>query len=207
MSRKSNTEQRRKEITSALLRLLASQGYERASIQNIAHEAHLSPGLIHYHFKNKAEILIELIAELRAVFEARFTALLEKAHSPRERMLAYVNARLAKGSGESPATVAAWVMIGAEAIKQEEVRALYANAISQELKLVEGLIVDYLQERGKRVHSARRVAASILSAMEGSFQLASAAAEHMPQAYAAKTMMALIDRFVELEPANEKKPK
>ena len=68
-------------------------------------------------------------------------------------------------------------------------------------------IVDYLQERGKRVHSARRVAASILSAMEGSFQLASAAAEHMPQAYAAKTMMALIDRFVELEPANEKKPK
>lgn len=199
MSRKSNTAQRRSEITAAMLTVLAEQGYERATIQAIAKQAQLTPGLIHYHFKTKAEILMALISGLGTIFQTRYETLASTALSPREKLLAYIDARLAKGEGENPEAVAAWVIIGAEAVKQPEVRALYENAIAQELALLQGLLKNYLAAKGKRLKSASHLAAVIVATMEGTFQLASAAETVMPKAYAAKTVIALIERFIELE--------
>jgi TetR/AcrR family transcriptional repressor of bet genes len=199
MSRKSNTAQRRAEIITAMLTVLAEQGYERATIQAIAKQAQLAPGLIHYHFKTKAEILIALISELTAVFRTRYEALAENVISPREKLLTYIEARLAKGEGENPKAVAAWVIIGAEAVKQPEVRELYENAIAQEIALLEGLLKNYLSAQGKRLNSISHLAAAIIATMEGTFQLASAAEAVMPKAYAAKTVIALVERFIHLE--------
>lgn len=199
MSRKSNTEQRRSEITAAMLIVLAEQGYERATIQAIAKQAQLAPGLIHYHFKTKAEILMALISGLTATFQARYETLGLSALSPREKLLAYINARLAKGDGANPEAVAAWVIIGAEAVKQPEVRALYEHAISQELIMLQDLLKAYLKAKGKPIKSASHLAAVIIATMEGAFQLASAAEAVMPKAYAAKTVIALVERFIELE--------
>jgi TetR/AcrR family transcriptional repressor of bet genes len=199
MSRKSNTEQRRSEITAAMLIVLAEQGYERATIQAIAKQAQLAPGLIHYHFKTKAEILMALISGLTATFQARYETLGLSALSPREKLLAYINARLAKGDGANPEAVAAWVIIGAEAVKQPEVRALYEHAISQELIMLQDLLKAYLKAKGKPIKSASHLAAVIIATMEGAFQLASAAEAVMPKAYAAKTVIVLVERFIELE--------
>jgi TetR/AcrR family transcriptional repressor of bet genes len=199
MSRKSNTEQRRSEITAAMLIVLAEQGYERATIQAIAKQAKLTPGLIHYHFKTKAEILMDLISGLTAIFQARYEILGLSALSPREKLLAYIDARLAKGDGANPEAVAAWVIIGAEAVKQPEVRALYEHAISQELIMLQDLLKAYLKAKGKPIKSASHLAAVIIATMEGAFQLASAAEAVMPKAYAAKTVIALVERFIELE--------
>jgi TetR/AcrR family transcriptional repressor of bet genes len=199
MSRKSNTAQRRAEITAAMLTVLAEQGYERATIQAIAKQAQITPGLIHYHFKTKAEILMALISGLSTIFQTRYETLASTALSPREKLLAYIDARLAKGDGENPEAVAAWVIIGAEAVKQPEVRVLYEHAIAQELGLLQVLLKNYLTAKGKRLKSASQLAAVIVATMEGTFQLASAAEAVMPKAYAAKTVIALVERFIELE--------
>ena len=66
MARSSNTEARRSEITAALLAVIARHGYEKATIQAIAAQAGLAPGLIHYHFKSKQEILVSLIGAIDA---------------------------------------------------------------------------------------------------------------------------------------------
>ena len=182
-----------------MLIVLAEQGYERATIQAIAKQAQLAPGLIHYHFKTKAEILMALISGLTATFQARYETLGLSALSPREKLLAYINARLAKGDGANPEAVAAWVIIGAEAVKQPEVRALYEHAISQELIMLQDLLKAYLKAKGKPIKSASHLAAVIIATMEGAFQLASAAEAVMPKAYAAKTVIALVERFIELE--------
>ena len=55
------TDERRSEIVVALLNVMADQGYAKATVNKIATEAGLTAGLIHYHFKNKQEILLELL--------------------------------------------------------------------------------------------------------------------------------------------------
>jgi TetR/AcrR family transcriptional repressor of bet genes len=202
VSRKSNTDQRREEIVSALLAVMAEQGYEKATIQAIAQKAGLAPGLIHYHFKTKGEILIQLVKSLATLSHERYLQLAETATAPQEKMKAYIDARLAKGSGANPEAVAAWVVIGAEAVRQPEVRQVYQETISFELALLETLLSGYLREQGKRTNNVKRLAAGLMAFMEGAFQLASAAQDIMPKGYAANIAMQFIDRYIEGEPDN-----
>lgn len=58
-------ENKRKKITSAAYRVFAKKGYENASIKDIASEARITPGLIHYYFKNKEELLLSVQQDLQ----------------------------------------------------------------------------------------------------------------------------------------------
>lgn len=200
MSRRPNTEQRRSEIVQALLAIMAGHGYEKATIQLIAQQAGLTPGLLHYHFKTKADILLELVKTLAALSRQRYLALAEKATTPQQKLLAYVNARLAKGQGSDAGAVAAWVVIGAEAVRQPEVRAVYQEAVNAELRLLEELLSDCLQAGGKQIKNVPQLAAGLLAYMEGAFQLASAAPQIMPVGYAADTAWQLLQRYMDAEP-------
>ncbi|MFZ6744410.1 TetR/AcrR family transcriptional regulator [Undibacterium sp. JH2W] len=193
MSRKSNTEQRRKEIVFALLSVMAEHGYEKATILAIARQAGLAPGLIHYHFKSKGEILIYLVKLLATMSRARYDLLAATASTPQEKLLAYINARLAKGEGAMPEAVSAWVVIGAEAVRQPEVRAVFQESIAAELLLIQDLLTACLQAQKKTLDGVAELAAGLLAFMEGAFQLASAGGDIMPQGYAATTARAFIE--------------
>jgi len=199
MTRKSNTEQRRSEIVRALQTTLARHGYEGATIQLIAAEAGLSPGLIHYHYRDKREILIGLIAALHDYVQQRFARVAEGVSEPRQRLRAYIDARLGLGRGAQPDAVAAWVAIGAEAIRQPEIREVYQEAIAAELRLVRDLIADYLESEHKSRDSAPRLASVLMAFFEGAFQLSAAARRVMPKGYAADAAMQLVECFVERE--------
>lgn len=196
MSRKSNTEQRRNEITAGLLKAMAVHGYEKATIQSIAAAAGLAPGLIHYHFKTKNEILLHLARTLAAVGRARFLALAEQARTPEARLRAYVDARLALGDGSAPEAVAAWVAIGAEAVRQPEVRAIYQQVVGDELAMVTELASEALVAAGKPPRDAEALAQTLVTFGEGAFQLASAAQGVLPAGYAAAAAHAIIDRYL-----------
>lgn len=200
MSRRPNTEQRRAEIVNALLASMAEQGYEKATIQLIAQKAGLAPGLLHYHFKTKAEILLELVKTLADLSRRRYLEFAESSSTSEEKLRAYINARLGKGKGADPKAVAAWVMIGAEAVRQPEVREVYQEAVRAELALIHSLLSECLKDKGKQVRNAHRLAAGVLAFMEGAFQLASAAPDAMPTGYAAATAMQLVQRYIEGEP-------
>jgi TetR/AcrR family transcriptional repressor of bet genes len=64
MGRKSLKTERRVEITRAFARVLAQHGYAGATIIAVAEEANVSPGLLHHHFKNKREMLFQLLNTL-----------------------------------------------------------------------------------------------------------------------------------------------
>ena len=200
MSRKSNTEQRRSEIVNALLAAIAEHGYEKATIHAIAEKAGLSPGLIHYHFKSKKEILIDLVKTLAAYSSNRYLQFAESAKTPEEKLHAYIKGRLAKGPGASSEIVAAWVVIGTEAVRQPEVREVYQEAVAAELALAHRLLSACLANQGKKTTRAAQLAASLLAFMEGAFQLASAAGDIMPQGYAAPVAVQLMERFISAEP-------
>ncbi len=200
MSRRPNSEQRRSEIVHALQTVMAEHGYEKATIQLIAQQAGLAPGLLHYHFKTKAEILLALVTTLAELSQQRYLAFAESAASAEEKLHAYINARLGKGPGADPSAVAAWVMIGAEAVRQTEVRQVYQQAVGTEMALIQGLLSAYLKDQGKPIKNVRRLAAGLLALMEGAFLLACAAPEVMPTGYAASLAIQLIQRHVAAEP-------
>jgi TetR/AcrR family transcriptional repressor of bet genes len=195
MARPSNTAERRKQIAQALLTVMAKRGYDGATIGAIAEAAGLAPGLIHYHFKNKQEILLDAIRQLTELLEQRFCDLVKDAITPEQRLRAFVDARLAKGKGADSAAVAAWVIIGAEAVREADVKAVYQVAMSTQRALLERLLRDY---SGKRLASGelRRLTAVLLATMEGIFQLSVSAEKIMPRNYAAETVMGLIERYV-----------
>ena len=184
-----NTEHRRAAIVAAMLPVMAQHGYERATIQAIAREAGLTPGLIHYHFKSKQEILVELVKAIMEFARTRFERAAAGAAGPTERLHAYIDARLGLGAGAAPDMVAAWVMVGAEAVRQPEVRVLYEQAIAAELATLTQLLAECLAEKRRAPDAAPALAAGLVAMMEGAFQLSSAAAGVMPAGYAAAAAM------------------
>jgi len=201
MARKPNTEQRRAQIVGALLATMAEHGYEKATIQLIAKKAELAPGLLHYHFKTKAEILLALVKALAEQARQRFATLAEHAPSPQHKLEAYLQARLGLGEGASTDAVAAWVVIGAEAVRQPEVRAVYQEVVQAEAALIGSLLADCFTAKGRRCHQAPALAAALLALMEGAFQLTSAAPGALPAGFAAETALALVNRYIDAEPA------
>jgi TetR/AcrR family transcriptional repressor of bet genes len=200
MPRQSNTEERRAAIVKALLAAIGEHGYEKATVQVIARHAGLAPGLIHYHFESKRAILVELMKTMRQFAALRYAQLVQAAGTPDDRLLAYLHSRLGKGKGGNPEAVSAWVMIGAEAVRDAEVRELFSAIIAEEIALARGLLADCMAAQGRRTRRAGELAVALLAFMEGAFQLSSAAREVMPVGYASAMAEQLVQHFIAAEP-------
>lgn len=193
MGRPSNTAQRREQIIDGLLKVMASNGYAKASVQAVAKAARLSPGLVHYHFASKLEILVALVERLDASFEARLAARIDRAgDDPKRQLDAWIDAALARGEGSSPEAVQAWVFIGAEALRQAEVKRVYEDAIRRRIEYLEGLLRAALRDDGSSTRNAKRLAAMLVAAVDGAYQLGTAAADAVPQGFAAPTLRRLV---------------
>lgn len=176
---------------------MAEFDYEKSTIQLIAQKADLAPGLLHYHFKTKADILVELVKTLANLGHTRYLAFAEAASSADEQQRAYVNARLAMGEGADSRAVAAWVVIAAEAVRQPEVRSVYQQAVRAEMALIEGLLTACIKGRNKNLTVVTPLAASLLAMIEGAFQLASAAPGVTPAGSAATMAIDMVERYIQ----------
>jgi TetR/AcrR family transcriptional repressor of bet genes len=195
LPRPTNTAERRAQIVQGLLQAMAERGYGGASIQTIARAAGLTPGLVHYHFESKQQILIELVRSLSDGLRARYERRARGARDPWKRLHAFIDAHLALGDDADPQAVACWVAIGAEALRQAEVRQVYEQALRADLELLQGIVVEVLdQEEIPRRHAAR-IAAGLLAAVQGSYQLA-AVAQVTPAGFAAPSVRAMAQGLI-----------
>lgn len=190
MPRPSNKEVRRKQIVQGLLEVMSEKGYENASIQAIGKACGLTPGLIHYHFKSKQEILVALIKSLSSLAQERYEGILEGAKNPREKLEAFIEAALSLGEGADEKAVSAWVVIGAEAIRQPEVQVLYQEIIERnKLELMKRLASCNLQENAQLTDNRiENIAMMSLSSIVGAYQLATTAKDISPRNYASNTL-------------------
>ncbi|MCO4772301.1 MAG: TetR/AcrR family transcriptional regulator [Deltaproteobacteria bacterium] len=202
MARKSNTEARRTQIVNALHSLLGERGYDGSSIQVIAHRAGLAPGLVHYHFANKEEILLAVVEHLANQLDARMRDLgaaptpaappNRSAPSEAWRALdAWIDAHLALGAGARLESVAAWVAIGAEALRKPAVRDAYEAAVSADLERGTLLVAAVLRAQSLPDSVARSHTVGLLAAIEGCYRLAAAAPNVTPTGFAAPTVRAM----------------
>lgn len=56
---------KRDELLEAAARVLARRGYRGASIKDIAADAGVAPGLLHYYFPSKEQLVLEILARIR----------------------------------------------------------------------------------------------------------------------------------------------
>jgi len=185
VGRPSNSETRRAQIVDGMLAVMTHGGYEGATIQAIGKAAGLSPGLVHYHFKTKQEVLVALIAALTDGLELRYRARCGDSVEPRVRLDAFIDAHVALGRDADPRAVAAWNVVGAEALRQSEVRALYRQALARNLAEMRALVRACLLAQRKVTREAGHIAAALVSAIEGAYRMASVQPHKLPKGYAA----------------------
>ena len=189
MPRPSNTSRRREQIVLGMLRTLADHGYDGASTQRIAHAAGLTPGLIHYHFASKQEVLLALVELLARRAQERIEQHRSRAKTDRARLHAFLAGMLQVSAGADPQAVTAWVVITAEAIREPKVaRAVRALLGSWQRELTQ-LCLPLARDR--RV--AGKAAAALLAFVQGCFVQAAVAPGSIPSGSAAPSARALAD--------------
>jgi TetR/AcrR family transcriptional repressor of bet genes len=179
-------EPRRAQIARAFLRVMAKRGYDGASIGEIALRAKLAPGLVHYHFKNKLEILLAATRSLVAEHAALLDRELARAGAdPLAQLAAFLDVHLGVGRHANPDALACWVQLGAEALRQRQVR--------RELDAALVAVTDRLVAIVRRGHACGALrcadplaaAAAILAVIQGYFALATSARALIPSGSAA----------------------
>jgi AcrR family transcriptional regulator len=73
MGRKSNAASKRRIIVNALFECLANKGHEKVTTKEIALQAGVAPGVIHYYFKSKDEIVACLMEQLSEKYRTIFS--------------------------------------------------------------------------------------------------------------------------------------
>ncbi len=185
MVRASNSEQRRAQIAEGLLAVMAKRGYEGASVVAIAKQARLAPGLVHYHFGSKLEILLDAIRLLTERHLAALDGALASVDAPPAQVAAFIDVHLGLGAHADPAALACWVMIGGEALRDRRIQVEFERALAATSQRLVAII-----ERGVAAHSFARVdpaacAAGLLAVVQGYFVVAATARDVVPSGSAA----------------------
>lgn len=86
MPRKSVAPQRRDQIVEALFECLAEKGHERVTVKDIANQANLHYGVIHYYFKSKDDIVSAMADSIISKYERLLIERLGSADSVSEKL-------------------------------------------------------------------------------------------------------------------------
>jgi len=85
VGRKSLAKERRAQIIEGLSRCISKHGLRRASIKKIAEEAGVLPSVLHHYFKDRDEIVDELVRKVVDDLADRCTAQLRAHRNPKRR--------------------------------------------------------------------------------------------------------------------------
>jgi TetR/AcrR family transcriptional regulator, transcriptional repressor of bet genes len=185
------TETRRQEIVEALLQLLGERSYAKATIQAIAQKAGVVPGLVHYHFATKQEILLGVVDEIEARLGRRLAAFQASATGPWDCLHALVDAHLALGPDADPTVVRAWVQLTAEALSQPEVARVWRAAVERQREQLDHAVRAVLVYEGRDPEESAVTVALVQSILAGAWQLASTGAR-VPEGFAAPVTKAVL---------------
>ena len=186
MPRPSNTEERKAQITGGLMKVMAKRGYDGASVADIAKAAHLAPGLVHYHFKNKQQILLAALGELVARHDANLEARLSQAGGdPIVEVAAFIDFHLGLGADADPEALACWILLSGEALREPKVRVEFEKALEATVARIAAIIRAGTERRVFVCDSVDAAASALVAAVQGYFVLAATARAAIPKGSAA----------------------
>ncbi len=186
MARPSNTAARQAQITRALRKVMAQHGYDGASIADIAKAARLTPGLVHYHFENKQQILLAALKELVVEHEARLAAKLSQSNGDAHVELGlFVDFHLGLGADADAEALACWILLSGEALREFKVRVEFERALQAMANRLTELILRGVTQRVFVCDAPEAAASALLATVQGYFVLVASARSVIPKGSAA----------------------
>jgi len=149
---------RRQEFVDAAWRCIARKRYSDLTVEDVCTEAGLSKGSFYTHFDEKDDLLLALLDEDSAGFDALIATVGQKAHKSVERLRRYV--RAVADAGEDPARAEIW----AEVSVNDRLRQHLATAVGQRRVALAGWI-DEAVAAGELIDVPANALAAVLLAL------------------------------------------
>jgi AcrR family transcriptional regulator len=158
---------RREEIIQATIRCLARHGLARFTMKTLAQEVHLSQGILHYYFDDKAAILIAALESVTAELHRRITQA-QQAHAQdaAERLRAVIQACL-ETAQESPEVWQVYIQLWGEMMYNEPLLAINADLYIKMRRQVAALLTLGLRQGVFRAVDTDQAAAVIVGLIDG----------------------------------------
>jgi AcrR family transcriptional regulator len=158
--------ERRAAIVRATIRCLARDGYTGLTMKRVAAEAGLTPGILHYYFRDKRAILGRAASTVMADLDRRVATEARGVRDPRGRLRALLRACL-RVATESPDLWIVLIELWGEALRDRELARLNRRAYARARRFLAASVA-----RGTAAGAFRRVApdeaaAVILALVDG----------------------------------------
>ncbi|MCC6806276.1 MAG: TetR family transcriptional regulator C-terminal domain-containing protein [Deltaproteobacteria bacterium] len=187
MPRPSNTDERRAQIVAGMRHVIAKVGYERASVADIAKAARLTPGLVHYHFKSKLEILEVLTSELVRERAAQLRDKLASAGAADRALDVFIDHYLRPGKDADPEALACWIVLSAEALREPKIKRAVALSVHETVAQVEDILRAGIAAKVFKKSDTGAAAAALVALIQGYYIVAATAEGATPRGTAAET--------------------
>lgn len=166
--------------------VMVSKGYEAATIRRIAIAARITPGLIHYHFKNKLEILRALLERLETVYGRYLDFELFYAEDPAEKVAVFIDHHLSSGRRTAnPEAVSCWAFVSGEALRQPGFAEEVENAFRRITVKLTGILRAGVESGAFHCQSPEAAAVALVAAIHGYLSVAMTTLDVIPNVSAA----------------------
>lgn len=188
---------RRAQIVRATIRCLARDGYARLTMKNVAREAGVSQGILHYYFRDKEDILAAALRTVATDLDRRVVA--AQARGPRDarsRLSAIVRACLDVALEEREVWVV-FIEFWGEMLHDERLRAINAEVYARARGALGELVATGVRTGAFRAVRPAEAAAVILALVDGLSLQLTFEPERMRAARAARLVDDVLMRYLE----------
>lgn len=175
--RRRRTGEARAKLLDAALAVMRSRGYAGTSVDDLCAAAGVTKGAFFHHFRSKEDLGVTAAAHFSAWLEGVFARSAWRDHAdPVDRVLAYVDFRIAIFRGELPRFTCLLGMMAQETFATHPaIREACEAGIRTHLAPLEAEISAAMASRGITGFTAESLAEHILAVVQGAFVLAKAA--------------------------------
>jgi AcrR family transcriptional regulator len=158
---------RREQIVRATIRCLARDGYTRLTMKNVAREAGVSQGILHYYFADKRAMLAATLTAVSRELDRRVAAAQSRAtRDPAARLRALVRACL-EVAVRRPEFWVVFLEFWGEMAHDRRLQALNAEVYARTRRLIGRLVAEGMRAGRFRAVDPARAAAVVLGLVDG----------------------------------------
>jgi TetR/AcrR family transcriptional repressor of bet genes len=161
-------DQRRAQLAESALRTISELGYARTSVRDIAQNSEFSHGVLHYYFKDKAELIVYSVRLYKTRCATRYDYVVATATTPEELLDGFVEKLRESLVNEAPMH-RLWYDLRAQGmyIADYQPDVLEIDALLEDMTW--RVVSRYAELRGSEVALPRDV---VYAALDGVFQKA-----------------------------------